>query len=462
MSQETIKCPKCGEIIKLSEAISQDMEITIRAKYEKEFEQKIVEERKQLQVQARKKAQESVSMEFADLKEQLAEKSKKLEETQKQEIELRKRERQITEKEELLKKEFDEKEKELKEQFLEEKKLLEKKVRSDVESALKVQFTDLQEQLGDKSKKLEKAQQQELELRKQQRQLEDDKRAFELEMNRKLDIERQNIAQKVARESEENHKFKDAEKDKQLADMRTQIEELKRKAEQGSQQTQGEVLELEFEHWLKEDFPFDEILPVSKGVKGGDVIQIVKTQSGRICGKILWETKRTKSWSDGWIQKVKDDQRDAKADLSVIVSEVLPKGFHHFRQIDGVWVTDIPSALSLSLALRVTLIQVTKIREIQTGKEEKKEVVFNYLTGVEFRNRVQAFVESLVAMKKDLDAEKRAITSAWSKREKQIDKVVLNIAGMHGDLEGIVGESLPAVKMLELPNESEDRQKDQD
>ena len=340
MSQETIKCPKCGEIIKLSEAISQDMEITIKAKYEKEFDQKLVEERKQLQAQARKMAQESISMEFADLKEQLAEKSKKLEETQKQEIEVRKRERQVTEKEELLKKELDEKEKELKEQFLEEKKLIEKKIRSDVESAQKSQFTDLQEQLVDKSKRLEKAQQQELELRKQQRQLEDDKRAFELEMNRKLDIERQNIAEKVARESEENHKFKDAEKDKQL--------------------------------------------------------------------------------------------------------------------------TDIPSALSLSLALRVTLIQVTKSREIQTGKEEKKEVVFNYLTGVEFRNRVQAIVESFVAMKKDLDAEKRAITAAWSKREKQIEKVVLNIAGMHGDLEGIVGESLPAVKMLELPTESEERQKDQD
>jgi Uncharacterized protein conserved in bacteria len=267
-------------------------------------------------------------------------------------------------------------------------------------------------------------------------------------------LKRQNIAEKVARESEENHKFKDAEKDKQLAEMRTQIEELKRKAEQGSQQTQGEVLELELEHLLKEDFPFDEILPVSKGVKGGDVIQIVKTQSGRVCGKILWETKRTKSWSDGWIQKVKDDQREAKADLSVIVSEVLPKGFHHFRQIDGVWVTDIPSALSLSLALRVALIQVTKAQDIQTGKEEKMEIVYNYLTGVEFRNRVQAIVESFVAMKKDLDAEKRAITAAWSKREKQIERVVLNIAGMHGDLEGIVGGSLPAVKMLELPSEN--------
>ena len=432
------------------------MEIAIKAKYEKEFEQKIADERKQLQDQAQKKAQETVSMELADLKEQVAEKSKKLGETQKQEIELRKRERQVTEKEELLKKELEEKEKQLKEQFLEEKKLIEQKVKSEVENAQKAQVTDLQEQLREKSQRLEKAEQQELELRKQQRQLEEDKRAFELEMQRKLDSERQIIAEKVARESEENHKFKDAEKDKQLADMRRQIEELKRKAEQGSQQAQGEVLELELEHLLKEDFPFDEIMPVSKGVKGGDVIQTVKTQSGRVCGKILWETKRTKSWSDGWIQKVKNDQRDAKADLSVIVSEVLPRGFHHFRQIDGVWVTDIPSALSLSLALRVVLIQVAKAQDIQTGKEEKMEIVYSYLTGVEFRNRVQAIVESFAAMKKDLEAEKRAMTAIWSKREKQIERVILNIAGMHGDLEGIVGGSLPAVKMLELPNENEE------
>jgi hypothetical protein len=215
---------------------------------------------------------------------------------------------------------------------------------------------------------------------------------------------------------------------------------------QGSPQAQGEVLEVEFEHLLKDDFPFDEIIPVSKGVKGGDVIQTVKTQSGRVFGKILWETKRTKSWSDGWIQKVKDDQREAKADLSVIVSEVLPRGFHHLRQIDGVWVRDIPSALSLSLALRIILIQVAKVQDIQTGKEEKMEIVYGYLTGVEFRNRFQSIVESFLAMKKDLDAEKRAMMAAWSKREKQIERVVLNIAGMHGDLEGIVGGSLPAVK----------------
>lgn len=453
MTQETIKCPKCGELIKLSEAISHDVEIAIKTKYEKEFEERLKEERSHLELKVKKEAQESVGLELADLKEQLTEKNKKLGEIQSQELDLRKRERQLGEKEESLAKQFEAHERQLKEKWLLEKKVIEEKARKEAEENQKIQLSDLQEQIKEKSERLEKAQQQEIELRKQQRQLEEDKKAFELEISRKLDVEKQKIAEKVAVELEESYRLKDAEKNKQMTDMRKQIEELKRKAEQGSQKIQGEVLELELEQLLKDEFPFDEIDSVSSGVKGADILHTVKTQSGRVCGKILWETKRTKTWSDGWVQKLKDDQREAKADLAVIVSEVLPKGFHHFRQIHGVWVTDIPSALSLALALRVVLIQVATTRAIQTGKEEKMEVVYNYLTGIEFRNRVQAIMEGFIAMKRDLDSEKRAMTNVWAKREKQIERVIQNIAGMHGDLEGIVGSSLPVVKVLELPSE---------
>ena len=453
MTQETIKCPKCGKLIKLSEAISHDIEIAIKTKYEQEIEKQLKEERKQLELKVKKEAQESVGLELADLKEQLTEKNKKLGEVQKQELDLRKRERQLGEKEESLAKQFEAHERQLKEKWLLEKKVIEEKARKEAEENQKIQLSGLQEQIKEKSERLEKAQQQEIELRKQQRQLEEDKKAFELEISRKLDAEKQKIAEKVAVELGESHRLKDAEKNKQMTDMRKQIEELKRKAEQGSQKIQGEVLELEIEQLLKDEFLFDEIDSVSSGVKGADILHTVKTQSGRVCGKILWETKRTKTWSDGWVQKLKDDQREAKADLAVIVSEVLPKGFHHFRQIHGVWVTDIPSALSLALALRVVLIQVATTRAIQTGKEEKMEVVYNYLTGIEFRNRVQAIMEGFIAMKRDLDSEKRAMTNVWAKREKQIERVIQNIAGMHGDLEGIVGSSLPAVKVLELPSE---------
>ena len=375
MTKETIKCPECGEVIELSEAISHDIEIRLKQQYEN----KIEKTKKSIEEKAKKEVQESLNIKISDLNEQLEEKTKNLKEAQKQEIELRKRQRELVEKEEKL----------------------------------------------------------------------------ELELSRKIDAERQKIIQKTSKEFEETHRLKDAEKDKQLDDMKRQIDELKRKAEQGSQQMQGEVLELELEESLKDEFPFDVIEPVAKGVKGGDIIQTVKTQSGRICGKILWETKRTKNWSDSWIQKLKDDQRDAKADLAILVSETLPKGFHHFRLISGVWVTDILSAVSLALALRVVLIQVARERETQVGKKEKMELAYNYLTGQEFRNRVEAIVESFTAMKADLEAERRAMLKTWAKREKQIERVISNAAGMHGDLQEIAGSSLPTIKRLELPNDDE-------
>jgi len=382
MLQDSIKCPKCGTSIKLSEALSGDMETALKSKYEKELEIKLTAERKLLQERAEKAASDSVKMELSDLK----------------------------------------------------------------------------EQLDEKARNLEKAQQQELELRKNQRKLEEDRKAFELEMNRKLDNERQSLIEKISGELEESRKFKDAEKDKQLTEMKNQINVLQRKAEQASQQGQGEVLELELEQLFKNEFPFDAIEPVAKGVKGGDIVHVVKTQAGRICGKILWEAKRTRSWSDSWIPKLKDDQRSSKADIAVIVSETLPKGFHHFRQMEGVWVTDIPSSMSLAAALRVVLTQVELSKEIQTGKEEKMEVMYNYFTGTEFRNRVQSMVESFVEMRKDLDSEKRAFEKIWAKREKQIERIVLNIAGMNGDIEGITGTALPSVKLLELPIETTDRE----
>jgi len=211
---------------------------------------------------------------------------------------------------------------------------------------------------------------------------------------------------------------------------------------------------------LKEEFPFDNIEPVSSGIKGADVIQIVNTQSGKLCGKILWETKRTRSWSDKWLKKLKDDQREAKADIAVIVSEVLPAGLTHFRQIGGIWVTSIASAHSLALALRVVLTQAAREKKLQAGKEEKMELVYNYLTGSEFRNRVEAIVESFVAMKEDLDREKRAMNKIWEKRGKQIERVVLNIGGMQGDIEGVSGMTLPKVEILELPGAVEDNESD--
>jgi len=417
MAKGLIKCPECGTEFEISQAVSHDMEVEVSKKYQKQI--------KDLEEKNRKESEEKE----AELKRRLKEEKVK----------------------------FDKKEKELFDQLESARKEAEGKAKKKAEERIKLELEDLKAQLKEKDNKIIEGRKQELELRKRQRDLEDREKAVELEMARKLDEEKTKIQEETLKNHEEQHRLKDAEKDKQLSDMRKQIDDLKRKAEQASQQNQGEVLELEIESLLKEEFPFDNIEEVRKGQKGGDIIQGVKTQSGRGCGKILWETKRTKTWSDSWLQKLKDDQRDAKADIAVIVSEVLPKGITQFRLIDGVWVASISSALSLALALRVVIMQVSREKQLQSGKKEKMELVFNYFTGLEFKNRVEAIVESFVAMKQDLDKEKRAMNKIWDKRDKQIERVVLNIGGMRGDIEGLAGMSLPKIEALELPS-AEDKE----
>ncbi|MFA5117793.1 MAG: DUF2130 domain-containing protein [Candidatus Omnitrophota bacterium] len=423
---------------------------------EVELKAKFLEDKKIVEEKARKEALEKQAIEVADLRTQLDERNKKLKDAEQFDLELRKKQRQIEEKEHELDKKLEQKENELKEKFSEEKKFIESAVKKEIQEQQSMEINDLRNQIVEKSKRLEKAELLELDFRKKQRELEEKEKAFELEFSRQLDAKRQEISEKVASEIEGNHRLKDAEKEKQLSDMRRQIEDLKRKAEQASQKNQGEVLEIELEEALKIEFPFDIIEPVASGIKGADVLQTVKTQSGKECGKILWETKHTKNWNDSWLQKLKNDQRVAKADIAILVSETLPAGFKQFREIDGVWVVAIPWALSLSLALRTILIQVTRERSLQSGKKEKMEVVYNYLTGLEFRNRIEAIVESFTSMKNDLDSERRAMERVWAKREKQIQLVISNIAGMHGDLEGITGIHLPMVKTLELPSEEKD------
>ena len=394
MNQKMITCPKCGEKFELSEAISHDIEEDIKKKYENK-KHKLIENY----------------------------------------------DRQLAEKNEEFRKKMDS-----------EKNKIVEETKSSLEESYKTKFIDLEEQLKERSTQIEEGRNTEIELLRKHRQLEEKNRKIELDFLKKIEAERKKIIEDLSNELEEKNRLILAEKDKQLKDMRNQIDVLKRKAEVSSQQLKGEVLELELEDLLKNEFPFDEIKPITKGMKGADVIQVVKTQYGKICGKILWETKRTKSWSDSWIQKLKDDQRSEKADIAVIVSEVLPKGLSNFREIKGVWVSEISSSISLGVALRVVLIRVAREREFHKGKKEKMELIYSYLTGPEFRNRVEAIIEGFVAMKTELEGEKRAMEKIWSRRAKQIEKVIYNLSGMHGDLEGIAGKALPVIKVLELPS----------
>lgn len=271
----------------------------------------------------------------------------------------------------------------------------------------------------------------------------------ELEMKKKLLEEEDKIRLDALKKAEEEHRLKDFEKDKKLADALKQVEQLKAKIEQGSMQTQGEVLELELEKRIKEEFPMDEVSEVKKGARGADIVQIVVDKLSRKCGTILWESKNAK-WSEGWLAKLREDQRAAKADLAVLVSVELPKSIETFAYINGVWVVSWKHFIALALALRFNLVSLYHERVNQEGQEEKMQILYQYLTGPEFKHRVEGIVEAFGAMQDELEREKRWFSVKWARQEKQIRKVIDHTHGMYGDLEGVIGKNLPEIKTLEL------------
>lgn len=312
------------------------------------------------------------------------------------------------------------------------------------------EIVDLQEVLKSREAKLAEAQNAQAELIKKQRELDDAKRELELTVEKRVQDGLTEVRTQAKREAEEGLKLKVMEKDQTITSMQKTIEELKQKAEQGSQQLQGEVQELELENLLRAKFPFDTIEPVPKGEFGGDALQRVVSPSGQQCGTILWESKRTRNWSDGWLAKLREDQRTAKADISVLVSQALPKGVESFEVIDGVWVTSPRAALPVATVLRHTLLQVSMARQVSEGQQTKTEMVYQYLTGPRFRHRVEAIVEAFSSMQEDLAAEKKAIQRQWAKRETQLNNVLQSTAGMYGDLQGIAGKSLQEIDGLNL------------
>ena len=312
------------------------------------------------------------------------------------------------------------------------------------------ELAELQEVLKVRDEKLAEAQKAQAELIKKQRELDDAKRELELTVEKRVQDGLSEVRTQAKREAEEGLKLKVMEKDQTIASMQQKIEELKQKAEQGSQQLQGEVQELELETLLRAKFPFDSIEPVPKGEFGGDVLQRVVSQSGQASGSILWESKRTKNWSDGWLVKLREDQRTAKAEVSVLVSQALPKGTETFDVIDGVWVTSPRAALPVATILRHTLLQVGMARQVSEGQQTKTEMIYQYLTGPRFRQRVEAIVEAFSTMQEDFDKERKAIMKQWAKREEQIERVMGATVGMYGDLQGIAGKSLQEIDGLEL------------
>lgn len=288
------------------------------------------------------------------------------------------------------------------------------------------------------------------ELTKEMREVKREKDEAKLEMEKALAEKEEKIRLEAQKKAEEEQHTKIAEKDKQLNDALKEVEEMRRKLQQGSQQTQGEAFELEFEQLLHREFPNDKISEVGKGIKGGDVIQEVWDSRGNYNGKILWELKNTKNWQESWIDKLKNDKRAINAEEAVIISDVLPQDITIAGYRNGVWVTQRQFAVTLASTLRAKLIEMFYVKQSVQSKDGKMELMYSYLSGTEFKHRVEAIVEAFTNMQSEIEKEKRYFTNKWARDEKNIRMVIDNTYGMHGDLKAIIGKMLPQIKGLDV------------
>jgi hypothetical protein len=322
--------------------------------------------------------------------------------------------------------------------------------RAEAQQSQAEQFADLNGQLEAAKKKIKDANQSELQLRRERSELQEEKNELELTVTRTLDTERAAIRERAKMEADEEHRLETAERDLLIDGLRRQIENMKRSCETTKAQTRGEVMERDLEEILREAFPGDEIEPVPASFRGGDILQRVRDDSGHDCGAILWESKRTKNWCDGWLPKLREDQREARAALAILATEALPPKTTHFDQVDGVWVTSRAFMVKLATALRLGMIEAARTCRAHEGRQDKVELLYSYLAGKEFRHRIEGVVEPLAAMQSDLNSEKRSMQRKWNKWEKLIERSLFSTAGMYGDLSGILDSSLPQIECLEL------------
>jgi len=423
-NEPTIACPKCKTEIRLTESLAAPL---IEAK-KQEFEERLARQRKDFEAREMdlKNREEDLSKARENLDDKVAEKLN-LERT-----------KIVAE--------------EAKKARLASAKDLEQKGNEVVE---------LQEILKQRDVKLAEAQKEQAGLIRKQRELDDAKRELDLTVEKRIKEGLTAVRDQARKEAEEELKLKVLDREQTIKSMANQIDDLKRRVEQGSQQIQGEVMELELETILRAKFPMDLIEPVPKGEFGGDILHRVLGPFGQLCGTILWESKRTKNWTDSWISKLRDNQRAAKAELAILVSQALPKDMDTFELIDGVWVTHPRAVLPVAVTLRYSLIEVALARQAGEGQQTKMEMVYQYITGPRFRQRVQAIAEAFSSMNEDLDKEKKVITKQWAKREEQIDRVMQSTVGMYGDIQGIAGKTAQEIegldlKALEAPDPNED------
>lgn len=348
-----------------------------------------------------------------------------------------------------MQKQLEEKQKQLQSQLELERHTLQEETRKQTAAEFERKLVELEHERSEREKKLDESRKLELELRKKNNHLEEEQKEYELKVQRQLDSERQKIEENALKLAQEQQEMKLKELQKQLEDVRKANSEMSRKISQGSQQMQGEVLELELESMLKKEFPNDSIVPIAKGVRGADILQHVIDRTGAECGTILWELKNAQ-WSDKFIDKLRADQRESKADLAVLVSIHLPQSVVHFTHTKGIWISSLKVSLQLAHALRIQLHQVFVSRQAQIGKGEKMGMLYEYISSTQFKQRIEAIVDTFISMQKDLETEKRWYAKKWSKQERDVTTLIEQTMGMHGDLSSIMGASLPEVKQNQL------------
>lgn len=419
MKEETqIKCPNCGTTIDVQDILAHQLEEEIQQKYQS----KLAEAQKLAESEKTKLAQEKADFE-----------AKK-----KQENEL-----------------FQER---LEKQLKNEKKNLEEKLKSKLIEEQAEQFQALQKELNEKSEQVKELNRSKAQIEQLKREKSELKEAAEAEAQKKLNEMILAERSKIKRAEEERNELKFKELQKQLEDQKKLTEEMKRKQEQGSMQMQGEVQELAIEEWLAAHFPYDNIEEVKKGARGGDCIQVVNTPTIQNCGKIYYESKRTKEFQPAWIEKFKADMRDKGADVGILVTEAMPSDMDRMGIRDGVWVCNFAEFKGLCAVIRESVIQLSMAVSSQENKGDKMHMLYDFLTSNTFKMQIEAIVEGFTQMKSDLDSEKRSMQRIWKQREKQIDKVVSNTVDMYGSIKGIAGKAVQSVKALELPGADEEEE----
>jgi len=449
MSKFSFSCPDCGASIELTEALAGPVLASERQKATAEAGRRFAADRQAIENAAAAKARDESAAEIKTLMQAAEAKDAELLKARTAELAARTAIRQAEEAQQNVEVEVSRRE-------AEQLHAAGGQARADAATRYSKQLAAVTSEISDKDAKLAEAQAREMEARRAKREAEDSKRETELLVDRRLDEERNKAREAALRERDDDYRLKISDKDRQLAELREKLGEAQRKADQGSQERAGDVLEVDLYEGLQRAFPMDLVERVRKGQRGGDVLHTVRSPIGAACGRILWETKRTKNWQDVWLPKLREDQREARADIAALATETLPPDLEAFGEREGVWVTSLATVVPMAAALRHALIETATARRASAFTDSKKDLIFAYLTGPQFRQRMSSVAETYIEMRADLDKEKRTTVKQWSTREQQLNRVLVGMSGVYGDLRGIVGTSLPPVEGLSLPNPQND------